>query len=55
MNGDGPLLSLDPSADGVSYAPVLHPWSLDTNQKAEQGAAFDEARRWSLFFGGVHY
>jgi hypothetical protein len=24
MNGDGPLLSLDPSADGVSYAPVLH-------------------------------
>jgi hypothetical protein len=24
MNGDVPLLSLDPSADGVSYAPVLH-------------------------------
>jgi hypothetical protein len=33
MDGDGPLLSLDPSADGVSYAPVLHAVSLDPNQK----------------------
>src|ERR1700680_1322572 len=24
MNGDGPLLSLDPRADRVSYAPVFH-------------------------------
>jgi hypothetical protein len=24
MNGDRPLISLNPSADGVSYAPVLH-------------------------------
>jgi hypothetical protein len=46
MNGDGPLLSLDPSADGVSYAPVLHRVSLDPNQQTEQCAvALDEARR----------
>ena len=46
MNGDGPLLSLDPSADGVSYAPVLHRVSLDPNQQSEQCAvALDEARR----------
>jgi hypothetical protein len=33
MNGDGPLLSLDPSAEGVSYPPVLHGLSLDSNQR----------------------
>jgi hypothetical protein len=33
MNGDGPLLSLDASADGVSYPPVFHAVSLDPNQK----------------------
>jgi len=33
MNGDGPLLSLDPSADRVSYPPVFHAVSLDPNQK----------------------
>ena len=33
MNGDGPLLSLDPSADRVSYPPVVHAVSLDPNQK----------------------
>ena len=41
----GPLISLDPSAESVSYAPDSTAWSLDTNQKAEQGVAFDEARR----------
>jgi len=34
MNGDGPLFSLDPYADRVSYAPILHTVSLDPNQKA---------------------
>ena len=33
MNGDGPLLSLGPHADRVSYPPVLHTVSLDPNQK----------------------
>jgi hypothetical protein len=38
-------MSLDPSADGVSYAPV-HRVSLDPNQQTEQCAvALDEARR----------
>jgi len=32
MNGDGPLLSFDPSANRVSYPPVLHAVSLDPNQ-----------------------
>jgi hypothetical protein len=30
LNGDGPLLSLDPSADGVSYPPVLHALKITT-------------------------
>ena len=34
MNGDVPLLSLDPNADGVSCALVLHRLTLDPNQKA---------------------
>jgi len=33
MNGDVPLLSLDSSADRVSYAAVLHGLSLVSNQK----------------------
>jgi hypothetical protein len=30
MNGDRPSISLDPSADGVSYAPVLHALKITT-------------------------
>jgi hypothetical protein len=46
MNGDGPLLSLDPSADRVSYPPVFHAVSLDPNQKPSNAQwRFDEARR----------
>jgi hypothetical protein len=46
MNGDGPLLSLDPSADRVSYPPVFHAVSLDPNQKLSNAQwRFDEARR----------
>ena len=48
MNGDGPLLSLDPSADGVSYALVLHGVELGHKSEAEQGVAFDEARQIAL-------
>ena len=29
-------------------------WSLDTNQKAEQGVAFDEARRLEFIFWGEY-
>ena len=36
-----PLLSLDASAESISYTPVLHGWSLDPDLKAEQ----EEARR----------
>jgi hypothetical protein len=46
MNGDGPLLSLDASADGVSYAPVLHRVKFGPKSAAGQCAvALDEARR----------
>jgi hypothetical protein len=48
MNGDGPLLSLDPSAEGVSYAPVLHGLEFRSKSAPEQccgGGALDEARR----------
>ena len=46
MNGDGPLLSLDPSADRVSYPPVLHTVNLDPNQKLSNVRwRSDEARR----------
>jgi hypothetical protein len=46
MNCDGPLLSLDPSADRVSYPPVLHTISLDPNQKPSNALLTrDEARR----------
>jgi hypothetical protein len=31
MNGDDPLISFDPGADGVSYAPVLHSNTLRSN------------------------
>jgi hypothetical protein len=41
MNGDVPLLSLDPSADGVSYASVLHEARFGPKSEGEQ----DEARR----------
>jgi hypothetical protein len=45
MNCDGPLLSLDPSADRVSYPPVLHALSLDPNQKLSNALLTrDEAR-----------
>jgi hypothetical protein len=30
MNGDRPLISLDPSANGVSYPPVLHALKITT-------------------------
>jgi hypothetical protein len=30
MNGDRPLISLNPSADGVSYPPVLHALKITT-------------------------
>jgi len=33
MNGEAPLFSLGASADGVSYALVLHSVSLDPNRK----------------------
>jgi hypothetical protein len=46
MNGHIPLLSLDPSADDVSYATVLHGVKFGSKAAAEQcAAALDEARR----------
>jgi hypothetical protein len=46
VNSDVPLLSLDPSADDVSYAPVLHGVKFGSKAAAEQcAAALDEARR----------
>jgi hypothetical protein len=39
MNGDVPLLSLDPSAEGVSYAPVFHGVELGHKSEAAQGVA----------------
>jgi len=39
MNGDGPLLSLDASADGVSYPPVFHAVSLYPNQKLSNASS----------------
>jgi hypothetical protein len=45
MNGDGPLLSLDPSADRVSYPPVFHAVILDPNQNLNNAQWRDEARR----------
>jgi hypothetical protein len=46
MNSHVPLLSLDPSADDVSYAPVLHGVKFGSKAAAEQcAAALDEARR----------
>jgi hypothetical protein len=46
MNGDAPLLSLDPSADRVSYPPVLHTVSLDPKQKLSNAQwRFEEARQ----------
>ena len=44
MNGDVPLLSLDPSADGVSYASVLHGVELGHKSEAEQDVTLDEPR-----------
>jgi hypothetical protein len=44
MNGDGPLISLDPSAESVSYAPVLHGVELGHKSEAEQDMALDEPR-----------
>jgi hypothetical protein len=46
MNSHVPLLSLDPSADDVSYAPVLHGVKFGSKAAAEQcAAALDEARQ----------
>jgi len=48
MNGDGPLISFDPGADRVSYAPVLHGVKFRSKSASEQCAvtrARDEARR----------
>jgi hypothetical protein len=46
MNSHIPLLSLDPSADDVSYATVLHGVKFGSKAAAEQcAAALDEARR----------
>jgi hypothetical protein len=39
MNGDVPLLSLDPSAEGISYAPVFHGVELGHKSEAAQGVA----------------
>jgi len=36
MNGDIPLLSLDPSADSVSYASVLHGVEIGTDRKPDK-------------------
>jgi hypothetical protein len=38
MNGDGPLPSLDPSADRVSYPPVLHGLEFRSKSAPEQCA-----------------
>jgi hypothetical protein len=46
MNSHIPLLSLDPSADDVSYATVLHGVKFGSKAAAEQcAAALDKARR----------
>jgi len=43
MNGDGPLISFDPGADRVSYAPVLHGVSLDQTRRSGNAKSAGEA------------
>jgi hypothetical protein len=45
MNGDVPLLSLGPSADGKSYASVLHGVEFGLKAEPEARRVFEEVRR----------
>jgi hypothetical protein len=56
MNGNGPLLSLDPSADRVSYLSVLHTLSLDPNLKLSSrktSIAGIQISNWMIVLGAV--